>query len=478
MGTRSFGIRAVVVAVSLAASTVFVGTQPAAAADGLNAAITFQEIVAVGTTGNGHIGIKNLGTTDLTIATDPGIGGGVIYFTPSCGAISQPCALPETAITLNSPATVSNPLNCTAQSFEILGPDASGRYTFVPNTTITLAPNAECNFGFTFNAVSMPTNDSNPNLFRVQTVQILEVTAKSPTGIVGTVPPLRTNQITIAEASMTLEKTASTPGGVFPLDVTYTYLVKNTGTSFLEFVGVTDDRCAPVTYVSGDTNGQGFLDLTEVFTFTCSTTLNQPGPITNTATASGTAVESGITPVVATATDTALVNVTCAPGHTISGPTGTRNLSGGSWCIQNAQVSGSININPGTAVFISDSSVTGNIVSTGATAFTLCKSTVGGQVTVRNSTGDVVVGDPTIACAGNSMVGGLTLSNNQSGVTASKNSKIGGSLILSTNVGGPHRIEANKVFGSLGCSGNNLPPTNSGQPNIVTGSRSGQCAGF
>ena len=67
--------------------------------------------------------------------------------------------------------------------------------------------------------------------------------------------------------------------------VTYTYVVTNTGDVELSNVSVSDDKCAPVTYVSGDTNDDELLDLTEAWTFTCTTTLTDT--TTNTATATG-----------------------------------------------------------------------------------------------------------------------------------------------------------------------------------------------
>jgi hypothetical protein len=86
-------------------------------------------------------------------------------------------------------------------------------------------------------------------------------------------------------------KTASAsvvaPGG----SVTYRYEVRNTGNIPLADVAnrISDDRCAPVTYVSGDDDGNGLLtpDLSrpgvkffeysaapEVWVFTCTTTVS------------------------------------------------------------------------------------------------------------------------------------------------------------------------------------------------------------
>ncbi|MEA2620128.1 MAG: hypothetical protein QOC97_901, partial [Chloroflexota bacterium] len=91
-----------------------------------------------------------------------------------------------------------------------------------------------------------------------------------------------------------VEKTAdpttlSAGGG----DVTYTYVVTNTGDVPLSTVSVSDNKCSSVTYVSGDANDDGVLDLTETWTFTCTTNLT--ATTTNTATATGHYRQTAVT---------------------------------------------------------------------------------------------------------------------------------------------------------------------------------------
>ncbi|MEM7530773.1 MAG: SdrD B-like domain-containing protein [Chloroflexota bacterium] len=79
----------------------------------------------------------------------------------------------------------------------------------------------------------------------------------------------------------TADATQISAGG----DVTYSYAVENTGDVPISNVVVTDDTCSPVTFVSGDTNNDGNLDVDEIWNYTCTTTLSQD--TTNTVTVRG-----------------------------------------------------------------------------------------------------------------------------------------------------------------------------------------------
>lgn len=69
--------------------------------------------------------------------------------------------------------------------------------------------------------------------------------------------------------------------------VTYTNKVTNPGIVPLHNVSLTDDKCGPVTYVSGDINNDSRLDVNETWTYTCQSNLTKT--TTNTVTAEGTA---------------------------------------------------------------------------------------------------------------------------------------------------------------------------------------------
>lgn len=69
--------------------------------------------------------------------------------------------------------------------------------------------------------------------------------------------------------------------------VTYDYTVSNIGIVAMRNVTVTDDKCAPVGFVSGDTNGDFKIDINETWKYRCSTTLSET--TTNIVTATGQA---------------------------------------------------------------------------------------------------------------------------------------------------------------------------------------------
>lgn len=88
--------------------------------------------------------------------------------------------------------------------------------------------------------------------------------------------------------------------------VTYTNRVTNPGTVPLNNVRLTDDKCVPVNYVSGDTNSNNMLDVNETWIYVCQMNITQT--TVNTVAAEGTA--NGLT-----ARDTATATViVSAPG--------------------------------------------------------------------------------------------------------------------------------------------------------------------
>lgn len=95
---------------------------------------------------------------------------------------------------------------------------------------------------------------------------------------------------TQALPSILLTKVASTTGGQAPQTVTYTYTVSNNSAvaATISNVVLSDNLCSPLTYVSGDVNGDHLIQNSETWTYTCTSTFMNAGCYTNTATATGT----------------------------------------------------------------------------------------------------------------------------------------------------------------------------------------------
>ncbi|HEX2850154.1 MAG TPA: hypothetical protein VHN98_06365 [Acidimicrobiales bacterium] len=108
------------------------------------------------------------------------------------------------------------------------------------------------------------------------TTNTATVTGTDATGNVASATAKAT--VTVVTPALTIDKTAN-PTSVNPGDtVTYTYVVRNTGDDALSNVVVNDDKCAPVTYQGGDTDGDGKLDTNEAWTYTCSQVITADNP--------------------------------------------------------------------------------------------------------------------------------------------------------------------------------------------------------
>src|SRR4051812_27394019 len=109
--------------------------------------------------------------------------------------------------------------------------------------------------------------------------------------------------VLVRSCSLAITKTGSSPHHDGDSEV-FNYVVTNDGSvpvtvSKGSDTGVTDDKCGPVTYVSGDANSDGKIDTNETWHFTCTYTVNHSDEngdhdIINTATVHGTV---GNTPV-------------------------------------------------------------------------------------------------------------------------------------------------------------------------------------
>jgi uncharacterized repeat protein (TIGR01451 family) len=113
--------------------------------------------------------------------------------------------------------------------------------------------------------------------------------------------------VDILHPAIAIEKSADKDKAYAGDTITYTYTVTNPGDTPLKDVTVVDDVAGAATYVSGDTDGDGWLDMGETWIFTATYTVKagDPDPLVNNATASG----KDITDYKVTATDTATVDL-------------------------------------------------------------------------------------------------------------------------------------------------------------------------
>jgi len=137
--------------------------------------------------------------------------------------------------------------------------------------------------------------------------------------------------VEVLAPAITVAKTANPTTVNVSGPVTYTYEVTNSGNEPMRSVTLADDKCANPTLQpadpntgTGDINGNGLLDLRELWVYTCTQTLSST--TTNTATATGVGATTGLT---ATDTDQATVTVTrpslnlTKSGTSVTGPDAT-----------------------------------------------------------------------------------------------------------------------------------------------------------
>jgi hypothetical protein len=94
---------------------------------------------------------------------------------------------------------------------------------------------------------------------------------------------------TVVQPHLTLTVSATPSSGDAPLQIKYEYTLTNDSSTDVPIgdVVVRDDICRDVTYVSGDGDNDKVIDVGERWTYTCTTTRESPGVVTNHVTATG-----------------------------------------------------------------------------------------------------------------------------------------------------------------------------------------------
>lgn len=172
-----------------------------------------------------------------------------------------------------------------------------------------------------------------------------------------------------------------------------------------------------------------------------------------------------------------------APNRTITGDfTGPVTVDAGqSVLITNARVVGPVTVSSGGSLSVVNSQVSRGITANAPAFFSLCGAQVtapapgGVALSVTNAAVPVRIGDPATGCAGNRFAGQVVVTGNLA-VTFGGNT-VSSNVTINNNGPGNAVVKANTVLGTLGCAGNNPPPTNAGQPNTA-GAKTGQCAGL
>ncbi|WP_161606005.1 hypothetical protein [Microlunatus speluncae] len=118
-------------------------------------------------------------------------------------------------------------------------------------------------------------------------------------------------------------------------------------------------------------------------------------------------------------------------------------------CLDRAEITGSVVVQPGGSLESADSTITGSLTATGARSIRLTTTIIRGSVTLTGTTGEL----------------GL------------EHSKITGSVTLTGNHTEAWRTisRSNDIRGSLSCRSNSPRPTDLGFPNHVTGATTGPC---
>lgn len=274
------------------------------------------------TTINGSVGFTT-GPAVAPLGVHPFYGSGAPYSTAQTNAGSalaslnaQPCTFTFAAGPIDistdvthGPIGVYTPgVYCSTGAMNVGGPitlSGSGTYIFRPTgaltstvgATVTLTGASECNVFWTPTAAT--TLAANTSFAGTILDNANAITIGANSSLLGRALSLGAGVVTTDTDTISVPVCA-TPGGgrstpyvapIFPLinitkipsplalpagpgTVHYAFTLTNVGMTPVSGIEVTDDKCSPVEYVSGDTNHDSILDLAEAWVYGCSQVLN------------------------------------------------------------------------------------------------------------------------------------------------------------------------------------------------------------
>ncbi len=124
---------------------------------------------------------------------------------------------------------------------------------------------------YTCNRANLTSNTGSPTSPDTVTNTVTAALTDPGGGAGGTVTKTATADVTVIHPTIAVAPNPLLATIYTGHTVAYTYTVTNTGDWPVVNVGVSAANCSPALYASGDTDGDGALDITEIWTFTCTT---------------------------------------------------------------------------------------------------------------------------------------------------------------------------------------------------------------
>ncbi|MFZ2451144.1 MAG: SdrD B-like domain-containing protein, partial [Methylovulum miyakonense] len=185
-----------------------------------------------------------------------------------------------------------NVSGCNPTLFEALGMNGGGQSALLRHSAAALLNASDAYVDYAYSAAQViamtraafanGTFETTKNLFATQNelgADLTDLAATSTTVING--------------ADMDADLPGSGPTLSAGDKAVFTYIVTNTGDTAIANVVVTDDRLANVTFVGGDADHDGLLDLNETWIYTAAETVAGTGEIANIGMVTGTSVVPG-----------------------------------------------------------------------------------------------------------------------------------------------------------------------------------------